>query len=87
MFDAFDVLLLRCGVDAENRKKTGQRFVPLLNLAGDFQPLWGEGEAAIFFVLQVAEFAQFLHHARDGGLLHFQRGSDIDDSGVALLLD
>ena len=57
MFDAFDVASLRFRVEAEQRKKTGERCVPVSNLAGDFAALVGQHQAAIFFVVEIAGLA------------------------------
>jgi len=87
VFDAFDVLVLRFGVETEEREKPGERDVPILDFARDFAAFVGHDEAAIFFVLEVARFGQFLNHARDRSLFDLKRGGDIDDTGVAFLLD
>lgn len=87
MFNAFDVLALRFGIEAEEGEKARERDVPILNFARDLASLVGHDEAAIFFVLQISSFGELLDHARHGGLFHLERGGDIDDAGVTLLLD
>ena len=58
-----------------------------LDAQGDFPAFVGEDQAAVFFVVDVAEFAELLHHAGDRGLLDLKGGSDIDDAGVSFFLD
>src|SRR5436190_13557563 len=72
VLDAFNVVLLGFGVQPEEGKKARQGLVPLSNPAGDLLALWGADEAAIFFVVEVAQFAKLLDHASDGGLLHLK---------------
>lgn len=43
-----------------------------LDAKGDFAAFVGEDEAAVFFVIDVAEFAELLDHACDRGLLHVE---------------
>jgi hypothetical protein len=87
MFDAFDVLALRFGVEAEEGEKAGEGDVAILDFARDFPALVGHHETAVFFVLEIASFGEFLDHAGDRGLFDLERGSDINHAGVAFLLD
>jgi len=87
MLDAFDVAALDFSVEAEEGEETGKGFVAALDLAGDVAALIGEDEAAVFFVFEVAGFAEFLDHAGDGGLADFEGGGDVHDAGVAFFLD
>ncbi len=87
MFDAFDIFALSFFVNAKQRKKPRQRFVPFLNPRGNRASFVGQNQAAIFFVIKVTKLAEFLHHARDGSLFHFERGRDVHDAGVTFLLD
>ena len=59
----------------------------LLDGAGDIPAFVGEHKAAVFFVIEVAQFAEFLDHAGHRSLLDVQGQSDVDDSSVTLLLD
>jgi len=61
--------------------------VAFLDLAGDGETFLGKDQAAIFFVVEVTEFAQFLDHAGDGRLLDLEGRSDIDHAGIALFAD
>ena len=58
-----------------------------LDFARDRAALVGHDEAAIFFVFQIARFAQFLDHVGDGRLLHLQGQRDVHHPGVAFALD
>src|ERR1051326_2338292 len=87
MFDAFDVLFLSFRVEAEQRKEARQRFVTFLDVASDALSFVGQHQSAIFFVIEVAEFAQLLHHAGNRRLFDLQRRGDIHDTRIALFLD
>src|SRR5262245_51642881 len=77
MFDAFDILLLRVWVEPEQREKTGKRFMALLNAACDSLSLFCQDESAIFFVIEITQFAELLHHAGDRCLLDLERRRDV----------
>ena len=87
MFNAFDVLLLGLFIQPEQRKKTREGLVPFLNADGDGAPFFRQDQTAVFFVVEVAELSQLLHHTRDGGLFDIQRGSDIDYACITFLLN
>src|SRR5688572_18314232 len=87
VLDPFNVLLLRLGAETEQGKKTRQGFVAVLDATRYFAALVREYEAAILFVLQEAQVAELLHHARDGSLLHVERRCDVHDASIALLLN
>jgi hypothetical protein len=87
MFDAFDVLTLCLGVEAEERKKSRKGGVPILNLSGDVSAFIGQQQAAILFLLKKSGIRQLLHHAGDRGLLDFERRCDVHHTGVALGLN
>src|SRR5437899_3304468 len=87
MLDAFDVLFLRLGVESEQREKTGERFVALLNVASHPLSLFRQHQSAILFVVEVTKLAELLHHARDRGLFDLQRRRDVHDPGVSFFLN
>src|SRR5438128_5961456 len=87
MFDAFDVLLLRPRVEPEEREKTGKGFMAFLDAASHSLSLFRQDQPAIFFVIEVTEFAEFLHHAGDRRLFDMQRRRDVHDPRVTLFLD
>src|SRR5262245_6614608 len=87
MFDAFDVVFLRLGVQSKKGKKAGERFVAFLDTASHALSLVCEHQPAIFFVIEVTQLAEFLHHAGDRRLFNLQRGGDVHDPGVAFFLD
>ncbi len=46
-----------------------------------------EGKSTVLFIVNKSKLAQFLNHARDGGLLHLEAVCNIDDPGITLLVD
>ena len=87
MFDAFDVPLLGFRVQSEQRKKTGQGFMALLNAGGYRLAFVRQHQAAVFLAVQVTLFSELLHHAGDRCLLDVQRTGDVHHAGIALFLD
>ncbi len=87
MFDAFDVAALGFVVEPEEGEEAGEGEVAGLDAAGDGAAFVGEDEAAVFDVVEVAGFGEALDHVGDGGLFDLEGGGDIDDAGVALVLD
>src|SRR2546422_5074229 len=87
VLDTFDVLFLRLRVESEQREKAGERFVPFLNVASHALSLFGQHQPAIFFVIEVTQFAQLLHHTGDRRLLDLQRRRDVHHTGVTFLLN
>ena len=87
VFDAFNILLLDLGRKAEDRKKTAERMVSLLDELSYVVTGGRERESAVLLVVDESKLAQFLHHARDGGLFDLKAVCDIDDASVALLVD
>ena len=70
MLDALDVARLRLGVQPEQGEKTGEHLVPVANALGHSPAGFGEGQRAVFFVMQEAFIGELLHHAGDTGLAH-----------------
>src|SRR5437773_1938187 len=87
MLDAFDVLFLRLRVESEQREKAGERFVAFLDVASNALPLFRQHQTAIFFVIEVTQFAQLLDHAGDRRLLDLQRRRDVHYPGVTFFLN
>src|SRR5262245_38412758 len=69
MFDAFDVPFLSLGVESKQRKKPRERFVTFLDVASHTLSLFSQHKPAIFFVVEVTQFAEFLYHTGDRRLL------------------
>src|ERR1043166_189490 len=76
MLDAFDIVLLGFSIEAEQRKKSGEGLVPFLDLGGNGEAFFGEDEAAVLLVVEVAQFPEFLDHAGDGGLFDLERSEE-----------
>src|SRR5438105_1076120 len=72
MFDSFDVVLLDVSVQSQQREKTREGLMPLLDFGRDGKALFGQDEPAIFFVVEVTKFPQLLHHARHRSLFDVQ---------------
>ena len=87
MFDALDVALLGFGSEVKQRKEPGKSRVTPLDLSCDIATLGGEEEATIFFVLQIAQFAELLDHAGDAGPLDLEGGGDVGGTRVTFLLE
>jgi hypothetical protein len=84
MFHSLHVVINDAFIEAEEPEKIRQELVPMRNLAGQRFPSGSQNEAAIFFVFEEAVGIEPLDHVGDAGLRNFQRGRDIDDSGVTL---
>ena len=87
MLDAFDVLLLSLFVETKEREKPGEGLVTFLNASSDGFTFFGEDQTTVLFVIEVAQFPEFLDHAGDGSLFHVERGGYVDDARVTFLLD
>lgn len=61
--------------------------MPFFDLGSDGKSFFGEDQASVLFVVEIAEFPEFLDHASDRGLLDLQRGSDIHHAGITFLPD
>lgn len=59
----------------------------LLDVACDVTAFVGEHKTAVFFVIEIAQFAELLDHASDRSLFDIQGQCDVDDSSITLLLD
>ena len=69
---AFDVLLLCLRAQTKEGKESRERFVPVLNLPGDFSPFLRHHQPAILLVFQIAQLIELLNHAGNGRLLHLE---------------
>jgi hypothetical protein len=87
MFDGFDFLLYGVGAQAEEIQHFGEGLVPDFDVLGHSAALLGEGETAVFFVIDEAAFGEAADHVGDGGAAEAKRGGEVSDAGVALLLD
>jgi hypothetical protein len=87
MFDALDVVALGRLVQSEQGEETGEGLVAFFDAGGDGASLFCQYQDAVFFVVEVAQGAQFLDHAGDGGPAYAEGGGEIDGAGAAFGLD
>ena len=84
---AFDVVMDDLVVEAEELEEIGEEMVAVGDVAGQFFPGGGEGEAAVFLVFEQALGVEALDHVRDARLRDFEAGGDVHHARVALGID
>ena len=82
-----DIVVDDLVIDPEELQEIREEMVAAGDVAGEGFARGGEGEAAVFFILEEALGVQALDHIGNAGLGDIETGGDVHDAGVALGVD